>query len=257
LNKRVLIIDDEPLARRGVAIRLAEYPNMSVVGEGASGEEALSLIPRLKPDLIFLDIQMADMNGIDVLRSLPPRTVPAVIFLTAFDEYAVAAFEVQALDYLLKPLDDERFACAIERANRLLDLEQQEHFQARLSGLLQLHDEQGRVPAKRFAVRKGNHVSFVQATDIDWVGASGDYAGLHVGGKVHLIHQTLNVLEGKLDPKEFIRIHRSTIVQLDRIARIDALANRDCELTLRNGTMLRVSRTYSHGLWAMLRSLGF
>jgi two-component system, LytTR family, response regulator len=257
LNTRVLIVDDEPLARRGVAIRLAHHPKMTVVGEGASGEEALSLISTLRPDLIFLDIQLPDMSGIEVLRFLPVQTIPAVIFLTAFDEYAVAAFELQALDYLLKPLEEERFNSALKRATRLLELEQHVDLQERLQVLLHMHAQDSQTGcAKRFAVRKGHQVSFVLVSDIEWIEGTGDYAGLHVGKKTHLIHRSLTSLEKKLNPEEFIRIHRSTIVRVDRIGRIEPLSNRDCELMLLDGTSLRVSRTYSGRLWSLLKGLG-
>lgn len=256
MKTRVLIVDDEELARRGVAIRLREHSDMVVVGECADGEEAIQSVSALNPDLIFLDIQMPGMSGIEMLRSLPEQSVaPVVIFLTAYDEYAVAAFEVRALDYLLKPVDDERFAFSLGRARRLLALEQQETLYVRMRGLLEMHSEDaGPGPAKRFAVRTGHQVSFVQSADIDWVESVGDYAGLHVGNKTHLLRESLNVLESRLDHERFLRIHRSTIVQLDRITRIDSLPNRDCVVTLRDGTSLRVSRTYSKSLWNLLRN---
>jgi two-component system LytT family response regulator len=185
MKTRVLIVDDEELARRGVAIRLLEHPDMVVVGECADGDEAIQSVSTLRPDLIFLDVQMPGMSGIEMLRSLPDRlSIPAIIFLTAYDEYALAAFEVQALDYLLKPIDDERFAASLERARRLLVLEQQETLYTRMLGLLEMRSEDaGPGPVKRFAVRTGKHVSFVQSDDIDWVESIGDYAGLHVGTK--------------------------------------------------------------------------
>ena len=257
METRVLIVDDEPLARRNVAIRLEAYPSMLLVGQASSGEEAIDCIAELKPDLVFLDVQMTGMTGIEVARSLRMEPIPLVIFLTAYDEYAVAAFEVHAIDYLLKPLDDERFSCAIERVNRRLLLEHRAAYNAWVRDFvhMQVEDRSG-VPLTRFAVRVGSRLSFVSASQIDWIEASGDYAGLHVGVKTHLIRHSISWLEVKLDPQQFVRVHRSRIVQVDRISRIESLSNRDCELVLGDGTVLRVSRTYSKALWELLRSFG-
>lgn len=255
MNVRVLIVDDEPLARRGVSLRLAEHPDITVIGECANGEDAIRSILALKPDLVFLDIQMPGMCGIEVLRSLPQGSIPCIIFLTAYDEYALAAFEVQALDYLLKPIDNVRFLIALERARRILALQQQDVLHSRFQKLLELHSERNDTgPAKRFAIRNGNQVAFVQSSEIDWIEAVGDYAGLHVGKKMHLLREPLHLLECRLDRAEFLRIHRSTIVKLDQITRIEPLANRDCRLTLQDGTHLRVSRTYSKPLHDLLRN---
>ena len=169
MNVRVLIVDDEPLARRGVSLRLAEHPDMTVIGECANGEDAIRSVLALKPDLVFLDIQMPGMCGIEVLRSLPQGSIPCIIFLTAYDEYALAAFEVQALDYLLKPIDNVRFLIALERARRILALQQQDVLHSRFQKLLEMHSERQEAgPAKRFAIRNGNQVAFVQSSEIDW-----------------------------------------------------------------------------------------
>ena len=252
---RVLIVDDEPLARRGVSLRLAAEPDIEIVGECSNGKEALQHISHLDPDLMFLDIQMPRMNGIEALRSLPPKATPVVIFLTAYDEYALAAFEVQALDYLLKPIDDERFRAALERARTQIRLKQQDQIFERLQKLVSLHEEHksdGFI--RRFAVRSGERVGFVQVGEINWIEAAGDYAELHASGKNFLIRESLNALESKLNPAHFLRVHRSAIVRLDRITRITALANRDGLLTLQDGTSLRFSRSYSRSLRASLRS---
>jgi two-component system LytT family response regulator len=167
------------------------------------------------------------------------------VFLTAHEEYALDAFNVEALDYLLKPIDDARFGACIERARRMLALHRQEANFERLYGLLKSPDkEDGRNVIKRFPVRRGNEFTFVQVGDVDWIEGLGDYAGLHVGGRTHLVREPLTSLEARLDPTQFVRIHRSTIVQVERIARIDPSANRDAVLTLRDGKTLRVSRTY-------------
>lgn len=252
---KILIVDDEPLARRGVSLRLASEPGVEIAGECSDGTEALRLISDLAPDLIFLDIQMPQLSGIDVLRGLPPGSTPVVIFLTAYDEYALAAFEVQALDYLLKPIDDIRFRAALQRARHLIRLKQQNELHSRLQKLASLYEEQkGDAFIKRIAIRSGERVGFVHAGEINWIEAAGDYAELHTSGKTYLIRESLNSLESKLNPNQFRRIHRSAIVRLDRIARITALANRDGVLTLQDGTSLRFSRSYSKPLRASLRA---
>jgi two-component system LytT family response regulator len=248
---RVLIVDDEPLARRGIALRLRDYPDIEVVGMCADGRQAVQRINELAPDLVFLDIHMPVMSGIDVLRSLPAETLPVIIFLTAFDEHALAAFEVQALDYLLKPIDETRFPVAVERARRMIALKRQSALNgARLTPL----DSGNAVSLKRFVIRNGKEVTFVETASVDWIEAAGDYAQLHAGNKTYLIRESLTTLETLLDPKEFLRVHRSVIIQVDRIVRITALANRDGYLTLRDGTSLRMSRSYSRPLRECLRN---
>jgi len=250
---KVLIVDDEPLARKGIALRLRESPDMEIVGMCSDGKQAIQRIPELAPDLVFLDIQMPLVSGIEVLRALPPATLPVIIFLTAFDEHALAAFEVQALDYLLKPIDEVRFFAAVERARRLIKLKHQSALYD-LAPIPQSSGHGGADPLKRFAVRTGRDLTFVEVSAIDWIEAAGDYAELHVKDKTYLIRESLNSLEKLLDRNDFLRIHRSAIIRLDRIVRITALANRDGYLTLNNGTSLRVSRSYSKQLKSFLRN---
>jgi len=250
---RVLIVDDEPLARVGIAARLSAYSDMLVVGECATGEEARASVPRLAPDLIFADIEMPGISGLDLLRELPREQARCIVFLTAHEEYALDAFNVEALDYLLKPIDDARFASCLERVRRTVSLHRQEANFERLYGLLANTDkEPNGAPIKRFPVRRGNEFTFVQVGDVDWIEGLGDYAGLHVGSKTHLIREPLTSLEARLDRKQFVRIHRSTIVQVERILRIDPSVNRDAILTLRDGNTLRVSRTYRSRLEELL-----
>lgn len=257
MNIRVLIVDDEPLSRRGVAVRLESHDDLEVVGECEDGESALKAICELKPDLVFLDIQMPGLSGIDLLKTLPERNVPAIIFLTAHDNYAVAAFEVQALDYLLKPIDDDRFLAALHRARKLLALEQQQELYGKLQELAQFHQSRlEKDHVARFAIRTGRRIAFVEAATIDWIEAVGDYAGLHVGDKTHLLRESLNALETQLDSRRFLRIHRSSIVQVDRIKQMDPLPAGDCHLLLHNGTSLRASRSYSKKLRQILRNHG-
>jgi two-component system LytT family response regulator len=254
MNIRVLVVDDEPLARLGVTTRLGAYSDMLVVGECGTGEEALTSIPLVTPDLLFVDVEMPGISGIDLLRALPRDTARCIIFLTAHEEYALDAFNVEALDYLLKPIDDARFAACIDRARRMISLHRQEARFERLYGILEGRekaDNDGRL--RRFPVRRGNEFTFVPAADVDWIEGLGDYAGLHVGSKTHLIREALTSLETRLDRQQFVRIHRSTIVQLERIVRVDPSVNRDALITLRDGKSLRLSRTYRSRLEELLK----
>lgn len=250
-----MVVDDEPLARLGVTARLRAHADMIVVGECSTGEEAIQSISRLAPDLIFLDIQMPGISGLQVLRSLSPDQVPCIIFLTAHEDYAVEAYEVEALDYLLKPIDDLRFTASLDRARRVLSFRRQEAMYKHFRSVLGPDAEQpGRGPIKRFAVRKGNEVTFVQVADVDYFEGQGDYVGLHVGGKVHLVRESLTALEARLDRTQFLRVHRSIIIQIDRIVRVEPVANRDYLVTLRDKSSIRASRTYSKALKDILQN---
>jgi two-component system LytT family response regulator len=197
---------------------------------------------------------MPGLSGIDLLRRLPKETVRCVVFLTAHEEYALEAFNVEALDYLLKPVDDARFAACIERARRVISLHRQEAKFERLYGLLEAREKpENDGFLRRFPVRRGNEFNFVLASDVDWIEGLGDYAGLHVGGKTHLIREALISLETRLDRKQFVRIHRSTIVQLERIVRVEPSVNRDALITLQDGKTLRLSRTYRSRLDELLK----
>ena len=238
---RVLVVDDEPLARDGVRARLASHADMRWVGEACDGPSAVQAIESLQPDLVFMDVQMPGMSGIDALRSLVPQDRPLAILLTAYDNFAVAAFELHALDYLLKPIDDERFCESLDRARA-----------ARRQHTRHETVEPIETWAARFNVRVGQRIAVIDAGDIDWIEAHDDYAGLHVGSRVYLLREPLHQLSHRLDPRLFLRIHRSTIVRIDRIAELEALSNRDCLLRLRDGTPLRASRTYVDQLHAAL-----
>jgi two-component system LytT family response regulator len=254
MNIRILVIDDEPLARLGITTRLGAYSDMLVVGECGTGEEALTSIPLVAPDLLFVDVEMPGLSGIDLLRRLPKETVRCVVFLTAHEEYALEAFNVEALDYLLKPVDDDRFAACVDRARRVISLHRQEAKFERLYGLLEAREKpENDGFLRRFPVRRGNEFNFILASDVDWIEGLGDYAGLHVGGKTHLIREALTSLETRLDRKQFVRIHRSTIVQLERIVRVESSVNRDALITLRDGKTLRLSRTYRSRLDELLK----
>ncbi|HLJ91262.1 MAG TPA: LytTR family DNA-binding domain-containing protein [Candidatus Angelobacter sp.] len=270
MSIRVVIVDDEPLARRGIRARLRAFPEFTIVEECADGPAAVAAVQKLSPDLMFLDVQMPGMSGFDVLRRLSPGPMPSVIFLTAYDRYALQAFDVHALDYLLKPIDEDRFSSAIVRARRQIELQNAGELGEQLKTFLAEHAAQakrighaepiihaeGSIPAKRsihaarsshaerFAIRKGSRIVFVLADEIDWIGAAGDYAALHVGKATHLLRETLNALESRLDPARFVRIHRSTIVQAARIRELHGLPNREFRVRLADGTELKASRSY-------------
>jgi two-component system LytT family response regulator len=253
---RVLVVDDEPLACLGVTARLQKHLDMEVVAECGDAQEALEAIADLKPDLVFLDIQMPGLSGLELLKTVPRDTRPSVVFLTAHEEYAVSAFEVEALDYLLKPVDDERFDACLGRARRLLTLKRQESLYEQLQGLVSAATGvPDRQYIRQFAVRRGSAVTFVKTADVDWIEGLGDYAGLHVQDKTRLIREPLSSLAERLDPTEFQRIHRSCIVQVNRIVRVESLSNRDLLVTLCDSTILRVSRTYSASLSGLFRNV--
>ena len=262
---RVLVVDDERLPRQRLIRLLEEVPNAECVGECANGRSAVDAIESLLPDLVLLDVRMPGMGGLDVARSLTGH-VPFVIFVTAFDEYALSAFEVHAIDYLLKPVERERFVAAIERARALVANTTAAQRHERLLALLQgeprlASAEQearadvpdatpsppGAEPAtypRRFLVKGDGQMYFVAVNDIDWVEAYGNYVRLHVGKGVHLIRETLGNIERKLDPTRFARVHRSSIVNLDRVARMDLWGAGDYLVLLKDGTKLKLSRWY-------------
>jgi two-component system LytT family response regulator len=247
---RVMIIDDEPLARRGVRARLRKMPDVKIVGECGDGTSGLEAILKLEPDLIFLDVQMPGMDGFGVLRALPADHLPSVIFLTAHEEHAVRAFEVSALDYLLKPLDDERFEAALNRARKQMDAASK----AELAGrMLRLLDQQNEKYASRFTVRMGSRIQVVPAEDLEWISSAGDYTELHTRSAIHLLRETMNSLEQRLDPSRFARIHRSRIVNLAGILELRSIENREYIVKLRDGSQHRSSRTYADRIEGWLR----
>ncbi len=247
---RVLIIDDEPLARRGVRVCLRPAHDMTVVGEAGSGAEAIEMIRRLAPDLIFLDVQMPGMDGFEMLSRLPAGALPLVVFLTAHDDYALQAFAVHALDYVMKPIDDQRFDAALDAARQRL---QDRRAGEQLSNIRRLlADESASRPKPwlaQFVIRTGTRTRLLDPGEVDWFEASGDYVILHAGKRVHMIRETMDALERRLDPSRFARVHRSTIVALDRLCAFQLLPTRDALLTLRDGTELRASRRYRRRLW--------
>ncbi len=246
---RVAVIDDEPLARSGVITRLSSCADMVLAGEYVDGPSALAGLGAQPADLAFIDIQMPGMNGLDVLSALAPAHRPLAILLTAHDSFAVRAFALNAVDYLLKPVDDDRFDEALHRARQLLAWRRREHGDA---PELQRSDAW----LERFSVRIGRRAVFIRAADVQWIEADGDYATLHVGARAYIVRESLHRLATRLDPAQFVRVHRSAIVHLDQVAELQPLTNRDAMLRLQDGTPLRVSRTYIDALLTRLRDAG-
>jgi two-component system LytT family response regulator len=253
---RVLIADDEPLARQRLADLLEQHEGVELVDVAENGDEAVKLIRSLEPDLVFLDVQMPGKSGLDVVRAVGADTMPATIFVTAYDQHALKAFELAAVDYLVKPFDDERFASALQRARRLVELKQVGKLSSQLLSLLQgsAISEAGspRSPAasapkaeylERIAVESRGQVRVVPVKQIDFILASGPYAELHVGDKRHLIRERMQNLEDRLDPKKFIRVHRSAIVRADLIETLFRAEGGDYTLQLKGGVKLKVSRS--------------
>ncbi|MBM3851535.1 MAG: response regulator transcription factor [Verrucomicrobia bacterium] len=256
---RAIIVDDEPTARRGVRLLLERDPAIELVGEAATGLEAAELIRCVRPDLAFLDVQMPGSTGFDALRQIAPAIVPAVVFVTAYDEYALRAFEVNAVDYLLKPYDDARFAAALQRAKEEVRRRQTDAVNSRLSQLLDYLEknhqsapgEEG--PGDRILLKSSGEIFFLKADEIDWIEAEGDYMKFHVGGRAHLMRETMARLEARLDPQRFIRIHRSTIVNIDRLRKLSPSFAGEYAVILHDGTRLKLSRGYHERIAAILK----
>ena len=261
---RVLVVDDEPLARSGIADLVARDPELEVVGQCGDGQSAVNAIHQLGPDLVLLDIQMPEMDGFEVIRTVGPDRMPAVIFITAYDQFAVRAFDVHALDYLLKPFDDERFSAAIARSKRRLRDDVVGRLSQRLLGLLEA-TKRGELPAAsvipagaqsyltRLAVKNAGRVIFVRVDEIDWIEAADYYVRLHVARKSHLLRETMSALEEHLDPARFFRVHRSAIVNLDRLVEIQPYFHGEHVLVLQDGSKLKLSRARKEKLEAVLR----
>jgi len=253
MSLRVLIVDDEALAREKLRTLLQGELDIELVGECGDGAAAVSAIGRLAPDLVFLDVQMPEVDGFGVLEALGPRTLPAVIFVTAYDKYALRAFEVRALDYLLKPFDRARFHKALARART--ELERDRHGGAldrRLRTLLEDVTGQRRY-ARRLVIRDAGRVFFLRVEELDWIEAAGNYARLHVGGDTHLMRETMKALEARLDPDSFVRIHRAAIVNLDRVKELRSRFRGEYNVVLKDGREIASSRTQSERLRALLR----
>jgi two-component system LytT family response regulator len=244
---RVLIVDDEPLARERLRTLLQEWPGFDVVAEAADAAAAVESITAITPDLVFLDVQMPGATGFDVISAIGPQKMPAVIFVTAYDRYALRAFEVHALDYLLKPFDRDRFQQAVERARSLVAHARTGDLERRLLAMVEgLRTSPTRVD--RFVVKSGGRVFFVRNDEIDWIEAAGNYVKLHVGTETHLLRETMNAIETRLDPDLFFRVHRSHIVNIERVRELQPWFNGEYVVFLKNGTRLTLSRGYREKL---------
>jgi two-component system LytT family response regulator len=255
---RTLIVDDEPLARRGLELRLKEATDIQIVAQCANGREALAAVAELAPDLMFLDIQMPGLSGIEVVKQVPQESMPMVVFVTAFDRFAIDAFESHALDYLLKPVDEERLARALDRVRAQWQQKQAAAQREQLMALIADLTGKGEIepealaaagqPARRYAtmlpIRSGRETIRLDVATIDWIDAAGDYMCVHAGGQTHVLRATMKELEDMLDPSVFQRVHRSTIVNLARVRSLRPHVNGECFLRLQSGQEVKLSRSF-------------
>lgn len=249
---RAVIVDDEPLAREGVRLHLAGEPDIEVVGEAGSGDEAVAVIEALEPDLLFLDVRMPGLDGFGVLEAIGPDQMPLTIFTTAYDQFALRAFDTHAIDYVLKPYDPERFSRAVARARDQLGTRRRSSIDARLSALLDELRSRAQY-VERLVVRAGSRIVILPTTEIDWIEAASNYVRIHAAGHDYLLRETMTVLESKLDPAQFVRIHRSTIARIDRIRELEPLFHGDYVVILSDGSRLTSSRGYRDRLNALLQ----
>ena len=243
MKTTALIVDDEPLARDRLQKLLDDVPDMTVIGQCTNGKQAVKTIREKRPSLVFLDVQMPELDGFGVLGELQPDEMPVVIFVTAHDKFALKAFEVHAVDFLLKPFDRERFQTALKRAKERIAQKRPGELDQRLAALLAEMKPEG-AALERMAVKTSGRVIFIKTADIDWIEAADNYVNLHVGNESHLHRETLTALAERLPPKKFMRISRSTIVNVDRIKELQPLFHGEYAVILRNGTTLTLSRSY-------------
>lgn len=249
---RALIVDDEPFAREGIRLHLERHPDVEVIGEAGDGERAAEAIRTLDPDVVFLDIEMPAMDGFQVIEAVGVEAMPPVIFVTAYDEFALRAFEAHALDYVLKPVEPERFSRALDRTRKLLRGSAGHALDRRLEGLMQEVRERGK-HLERIVVQRGERLRILRADDIDWFEAAGNYVKLHVGTESFLVRATLSSFEDRLDPEHFLRVHRSIIVQKARVRELEPLLQGDYVLILHDGTRLTTGRSYRSGIVGFLK----
>jgi two-component system, LytTR family, response regulator len=242
-----LIVDDEPLARDGLRMLLSDDPEISATHEAKNGREAVTAIRHTRPDLVFLDVQMPEMDGFSVVQQVGAERMPAVIFVTAHDQYAIHAFEVNAIDYLLKPVTRERFAQALARAKTRLNAIPADERSQQIISLLETITLP-RQYIKRLAVRSAGKTLFVQVEDLDWIEGAGNYVQLHAGRSSHLLHVAISTLEKSLDPEIFARIHRSILVNVRRIKELQPALHGEYVVTLQNGVRLESGRMYNRRL---------
>jgi two-component system LytT family response regulator len=251
---RALIVDDEPLPRERVRTLLAAHRDIEVIGECRDGREAVDMILAARPDLVFLDIQMPELDGFEVIKVISDDYLPAVVFITAFDAYAIRAFEVNAIDYLLKPINAERFEQAAQRAIERLSQPNSSEASPERELLNLIAGLRAAQPyTVRFVVRSGSRLSFVRASDVDWIDAADNYVRLHVSGREHLLRETLKSIESQLDPEIFVRVHRSIIINLERIESVEPYSHGEYVVRMKDGARLTTSRSYSERLRTLLR----
>jgi len=248
-----LIVDDEPLGREGLRLLLSRDPEVSAIREARDGREAVAAIRECDPDLVFLDVQMPEMDGFAVVQNIGAEDMPAVVFVTAHDQYAIRAFEINALDYLLKPIIEERFVKTLARAKSRISSNVVADSSRQIISLLETIASP-RSYLKRLAVRSADKTVFVDVEDLDWIEAAENYVEVHAGRVTHLLHVTMNTFEKSLDPEIFLRIHRSIIVNVGRIQKLQSDAHGEYVITLRDGVRLQSGRTYSGRLRALINN---
>jgi two-component system LytT family response regulator len=256
---RALIVDDEPIARRGIRANLKAERDVEIVGECANGREAVAAIEREKPDLIFLDIQMPVLDGFGVVEAVGAENLPAVVFVTAFDEHAIRAFEINALDYLLKPVDPERFQKTLNRVRTQIKNSQTGELSRKISALLENTENSFSRPERaayleRIAVKGMGRITFLTADEISWISSDGNYVKIHAAGKTHLLRETMDAMERRLDPQKFLRVRRSAIVRIEKIKELQPLFNGEFVVILNDGARLTSSRRYRQNLDALLKN---
>ena len=251
---RTLIVDDEPLARERLKRFVSGERDLELVGECAAGREAVAAIHALRPDLVFLDIQIPELDGFGVVEAVGVAEMPAVVFVTAYDRYALRAFEVNALDYLLKPYNRERFRKAVERARAQLANGARGELNERLLSLLENFKAEPPRHLERLMIKSAGRVFFLRAEELDWIEAEGNYLRLHAGRESHLLRETMNRLASKLDPDKFLRIHRSALVNIERIKELQPLFSGDYVVILRDGKQLTLSRSYREKLLGLFEN---
>jgi two-component system LytT family response regulator len=254
MNEKItaLIVDDEPLARKFILRMLEKHHSVEIIGECGNGKDAVHRIREEKPDLVFLDVQMPEMDGFTTLKTLGAECLPQIVFVTAYEQYAIRAFEIHALDYLLKPFDQPRFDKAIKRVGeKFADRDKVHTEQKQIAALLE-NIAQKPAYLERLVIKTCGRIIFLKTAEIDWIQADDKYAHLHIGNKSHLVRQTLGALEAQLDPQNFIRIHRSAIVNVERIKELQPLFTGEHTVVLESGTKLSLSRSYKNKLFEIL-----
>lgn len=249
---RAIIIDDEPLAREKVQLFAASESDIEIVDTCSNGHEAFTSIKTYKPDLLFLDIQMPELNGFELLQQLETNPLPGIIFITAYDEFALRAFEFHALDYLLKPYDRERFQKSVAHARIALRSIEETETTTQQIRLLLNSIQQSSQKLERLIVKTNGRIIFLRIEEIDWMEAAGNYVKLHVGNETHLIRETMNGLEQQLNPLKFIRIHRSTIINIEKIKELEPYFNGEYKVILNNNAQLILSRNYRENFTTVL-----